>query len=242
MDINFNITLNQNGTNCKYINKMGLFFGQNKVSTPVVTSNIKYGRLYNWFAIRDSLFAPVGWHVPTRAEFETLIAFLGGEAIAGGKLKETGLVYWDIPNTGASNEYLFYLKGSGDRDYSDGSFLDLLQYANIWTTTQELGQAFGLNINYSDITSFIYTSSFKLGYSCRLIKDDSILVPSLVDLDGNVYRTTKIGNQVWLADNWACTKLNDETPIPEVTDNTVWAALTTMARCNYNNDIANVFL
>ena len=51
-----------------------------------------YGNLYNWYAVHDSRnIAPDGWHVPTDAEWQTLVDFLGGNTLAGGKMKSTGL-------------------------------------------------------------------------------------------------------------------------------------------------------
>jgi len=239
-----NITLNQNGTNCTY--NMGIFFGQNKPGgvTPPVISNIKYGRLYNWYAASNPLFVPIGWHVPTAAEFETLITFLGGASVAGGKLKETGLVYWNSPNEGATNEVGFNFRGAGQRDQL-GSFegQDPKIIGEVFSITE-----FDVISSYYYYTDTITTNFYESqtekvwGIPIRLVKDDSINPLSLTDLDGNVYRTTKIGDQVWLADNWASTKLNNGTPIPNVTDDVAWAALTTGAYCNYNNDIANVFL
>ena len=50
------------------------------------------GKLYNWYAVNDSRkLCPLGWHVPTDAEWTTLTTFLGGETVAGGKMKQTGL-------------------------------------------------------------------------------------------------------------------------------------------------------
>jgi len=50
-----------------------------------------YNKLYNWYAVNDPRgLAPVGYHVPTEAEYETLRQFLGGTNVAGGKLKSTG--------------------------------------------------------------------------------------------------------------------------------------------------------
>jgi uncharacterized protein (TIGR02145 family) len=46
---------------------------------------------------------PSGWHIPTIDEFSTLMNFLGGEGVAGGKMKEPGTVHWASPNTGATN-------------------------------------------------------------------------------------------------------------------------------------------
>jgi len=66
-----------------------------------------YGALYNWYAVNTGKLAPTGWHVPTEAEWNTLIAYLGGESVAGGKLKEAGTSHWSSPNTGATNEVGF---------------------------------------------------------------------------------------------------------------------------------------
>jgi len=62
---------------------------------------------------------------------------------------------------------------------------------------------------------------------------------AITDIDGNVYDTVVIGSQEWTVQNLKTTKLNDGTAIPEVTDNSAWAALTTPGRCAYNNDPAN---
>jgi len=60
----------------------------------------------------------------------------------------------------------------------------------------------------------------------------------LADADGNLYNTLKIGNQVWMTENLRVIKLNDNTPIPEVTDNTLWIGSSVPVYCWYNNDIA----
>src|SRR5688500_14669040 len=50
-----------------------------------------YGRLYTWYAVTDSRnVCPTGWHVPSDAEWTTLTTYLGGESVAGDKLKENG--------------------------------------------------------------------------------------------------------------------------------------------------------
>jgi len=80
-------------------------------------NSIIYGKLYNWYAINDSRsIAPMGWHVPTDVEWTTLITYLGGESIAGGKLKETGIIHWETPNGDATNTSIFTgLPGGGQR-------------------------------------------------------------------------------------------------------------------------------
>jgi len=221
---------------------MGMFFGllnNRGTPTPVVTSNIKYGRLYNWPAISDPLFAPAGWHVPTKAELQTLINEIGSE-LGGGKLKTSGLDYWLTPNEGATNELGFNGRGSGFRSSVGFDFIKNSAY--IIGNTINVDIISFLSFNYVNAQCAIIDAINNIGVSVRLIKDNSSPVPSVTDLDGNIYRTCKIGDQVWIADNWACTKLNDDTPIPNVTDGPTWVLLNTAAYCNYDNDLGNVFL
>lgn len=56
------------------------------------------------------------------------------------------------------------------------------------------------------------------------------------DIDGNAYKTIKIGDQIWMAENLYTSKLNNGTTIPLITDNTAWNGLTTPGHCCYNND------
>lgn len=59
------------------------------------------------------------------------------------------------------------------------------------------------------------------------------------DIDGNVYPSVSIGNQIWMAENLKTTKFNDGTPIILVTDNKTWKTISTPAYCWLNNDINN---
>jgi uncharacterized protein (TIGR02145 family) len=49
-----------------------------------------YGALYNWFAVKQGNLCPVGWYVPTMADWDIMRDLLGGAATAGGPLKESG--------------------------------------------------------------------------------------------------------------------------------------------------------
>ena len=63
-----------------------------------------YGKLYNWYAVVDPRnVCPTGWHVPSLNEWISLTNYLGGLAIAGGKMKSTGTQFWQSPNTDATN-------------------------------------------------------------------------------------------------------------------------------------------
>jgi len=68
-----------------------------------------YGALYNWYTIWFTIVGyngnvcPLGWHIPSDDEWSTLTTYLGGEVVAGGKLKEIGTIHWISPNTEATN-------------------------------------------------------------------------------------------------------------------------------------------
>jgi uncharacterized protein (TIGR02145 family) len=61
----------------------------------------------------------------------------------------------------------------------------------------------------------------------------------ITDIQRNVYKTVKIGDQWWMAENLKSTKYNDGQNIPKITDNTEWINLSSQAYCWYNNDISN---
>lgn len=110
------------------------------------SNTIPYGALYTFAASTNGLIysemsiqgiCPDGWHIPSKAEWETLAETLGGKTLAGGKLKEVGTVHWDLPNTGASNSSGFSGIPSGSRAFSDGLFYGTLStYAAYWSSSQ----------------------------------------------------------------------------------------------------------
>ena len=81
------------------------------------TANLKvYGLLYNALAILNPRkLAPKGWHIPSDKEWQTLIDYLGGEKVAGGKLKEKGNKHWK-ENIDATNKSGFTALPAGFRD------------------------------------------------------------------------------------------------------------------------------
>ncbi len=110
-----------------------------------------YGKLYNWYAVDDARgICPVGWHVPSDAEWKELIHFLGDNDIAGGKLKESGTLHWTAPNLGATNESGFTALPAGYREL-DGSFQSLFNVTYFWTSTETY--IYGLSRSQADIGS-----------------------------------------------------------------------------------------
>jgi len=93
-----------------------------------------YGALYNGYAVHTGKLAPSGWHVPTRTEWTTLINYLGGEGLAGGKIKEADTVHWNSPNAGATNESGFTALPGGSR--KSGTFNYIGQGCYLWSTTE----------------------------------------------------------------------------------------------------------
>ncbi|MCD4729174.1 MAG: T9SS type A sorting domain-containing protein [Bacteroidales bacterium] len=101
-----------------------------------------YGALYHWkemmlYSTTQGIqgICPEGWHLPSDDEWTTLINYLGGEEIAGGKLKEKGTIHWDSPNTGATNESGFFALPGGGR-YNHGGFQTLGVYGDFWSSTE----------------------------------------------------------------------------------------------------------
>jgi len=132
-----------------------------------------YGRLYNWFAVTDSRnLAPTGWHVATDAEWTSLTTLLGGETVAGGKLKETGFSHWTSPNTAATNASGFTAISTGRREYTDGSFINL-GFDGFWWTSSSYDPNYSwYRYLHYDVAN-IYRANFhkQYGFSVRCVKD-----------------------------------------------------------------------
>ena len=102
-------------------------------------NNAKYGILYNWLVAdgNNKNVCPTGWHVARDIEWTELTNYLGGEQIAGGKLKEVGFANWESPNTDASNSALFNALPGGLRT-ADGDFYRIKNRAYWWSPSSEI--------------------------------------------------------------------------------------------------------
>jgi uncharacterized protein (TIGR02145 family) len=114
---------------------------------------------------------PAGWHMPTDAEWTTLTTFLGGESVAGGKMKEAGFVHWQSPNTGATNTSGFTALPGGYR-YSSGYFYYLTTNATFWSSSESSSSYAWLRYlyyYYEDVYRDYYNKTY--GFSGRCLKD-----------------------------------------------------------------------
>jgi uncharacterized protein (TIGR02145 family) len=133
-----------------------------------ITNRATYGALYNWYAATDGRnIAPAGWHVPTDGEVLTLMNYLGGGAVAGGKLKESGTTHWASPNIGATNESGFTALPGGAR--SGTSFYSINGSAYLWSSSQPIVWYWYM---YSgDWNLYRDNGSESDGYSVRCVKN-----------------------------------------------------------------------
>jgi uncharacterized protein (TIGR02145 family) len=133
---------------------------------------VTYGVLYNWYTVNTGKLCPAGWHVATDTEWSSLISYLGGENIAGGKLKESGFRHWVSPNTGASNEVAFSALPGGDRLSGSNTVYEKLgEMGCWWTAASNDGQAVGHIITVSNINVVKSYISKKNGMSVRCVWD-----------------------------------------------------------------------
>lgn len=132
----------------------------------------EYGKLYNWYAVDDNRgLAPEGWHIPSNEEWQILIDYLGGNEIAGGKLKEAGSKHWGIENKDATNESDFCAIPGGDRSFH-GSFTHIGSHGYWWSSSEVTSGSAKCKIIgycYNNISDFCLNKS--AGLSIRCIKD-----------------------------------------------------------------------
>ncbi|MFU8844366.1 MAG: fibrobacter succinogenes major paralogous domain-containing protein [Bacteroidales bacterium] len=129
-----------------------------------------FGALYNGYAIASGKLCPEGWHVPTDGEWKILTDFIGGEQVAGGKLKEPGTDYWLSPNAEATNETGFTALPGGFRE--NGSFNFIRRHGYWWTSTEASAYtSWSRELKYDTGEMKRFGRSKKSGLSVRCIKD-----------------------------------------------------------------------
>ncbi len=135
-----------------------------------------FGRLYNSYAITDTRkIAPMGWHIPTNDDWQILTSYLGGEHVAGGKMKEAGVSNWKEPNTGATNESKYSALPSGGR-FSSQDFMHIGSHAFFWSSTVADNSGQQVIFNYllfydSKIIRQLDNLGLQRGASVRCVKN-----------------------------------------------------------------------
>lgn len=146
-------------------------------------NELLYGKLYNVGSVRDERgVCPSGWHVPAKEEWTSLLELLDPDAepdlfglqstVAGGALKDTGLLWWDMPNTGASNSSGFTGLPGGTRT-QNGAFLDLGRRGRWWSTdapAQYSQRFYEISYDHTELRSA--ANYLIVGYSIRCVKNE----------------------------------------------------------------------
>jgi len=153
----------------------------------------KYGRLYTWAAAMDSVgtwssngkgcgynktctptypvrgVCPTGWHLPKKAEFETLFTVVGGQAVAGTKLKSTS--GWNNSGNG-TDDYSFSALPAGDSNYNE-DYDGQGHYAVFWSSTEYSSDyAYRMYLEYDIDNVGLYYYFKSNGLSVRCVKDE----------------------------------------------------------------------
>jgi uncharacterized protein (TIGR02145 family) len=132
-----------------------------------------YGPLYNGYTVITGKLCPTGWHVPSNEDWTELIDYLGGQSIAGGKLKEVGITHWLSPNTGATNESGFTALPGGLRDHY-GVYSEIGKWGGLWSATEynNTGNLWHVELA-SEISGASRVANFpnKFGMSVRCLRD-----------------------------------------------------------------------
>jgi uncharacterized protein (TIGR02145 family) len=240
-----------------------------KVTLILATKSIKYGYLYNWYAITNAkVLANTGWRVPTKTDQDTLMEYLtiNGYNYNGSyntyliskAMADTGNnVYWTLSNSQGVpgntdyptfiNKSKLGIRGTGWRN---GSYSGLLNSCYLMTTspkaTYPTTNFYVLQLVYNSASTATLNYPRTVGGSVQLIKITTSLTDgqegTYTGNDGRTYITICRGTQEWIKGVLAETKYRDGTLIAKVSNQTTWDGLSTGAYCAYGNDEANVFI
>ena len=131
-----------------------------------------YGALYNWYAVNTGKLAPAGWHVPSDAEWEVLGNYLGGDSVAGGKLKEAGTAHWASPNTDATNSSGFTALPGDCRGINNNTFFIIGNYGAWWSASTYSAANSWFRCMFYDFASMGRKfGGNEMGFSVRCVRD-----------------------------------------------------------------------
>ncbi len=148
-----------------------------------------YGKLYNWHAVNTLKLAPVGWHVPTTAEWTVLETYLiangynydgstTGNKIAKAMASSSGWASYSNEGSIGSTDYLEKQNASGftalpgGRRGNKGSFIYVVKYGNWWSSTEyNASSAYSRRLFYNGYNLINLDGTKDYGFSVRCVKD-----------------------------------------------------------------------
>jgi uncharacterized protein (TIGR02145 family) len=133
-----------------------------------------YGKLYPWYAVNDPRgLAPAEWHVATTNDWLTLINALGGDIVAGGKLKQAGIAHWLSPNTDATSETGFTALPGSYRGYAGAFDFGHLGFWGSWWAATDFDEfsawCYTMFNDNGEVGSFADRKG--KGFSVRCVRD-----------------------------------------------------------------------
>ena len=138
------------------------------------TFKATYGALYNWYAAEKGNICPTGWHLPSYAEWDTLITNFGGTEVAGGKLKEAGTAHWYSTNDEVDNSSGFTGLPGGFLDpVNDPPNFHTAGYDAHWwsSSTHDTTEVWGISLAVFVESTHLHDFDKRYGLSVRCIKD-----------------------------------------------------------------------
>ena len=145
------------------------FSDANEAAWCYYENKTEYGKLYNWYAVNDPRgLAPAGYHIPTDEEWTTLTNYLGGETIAGAKMKSTS--GWENDGNGTNSSAFAGLPG-GYR-FSNGYFNNVGANGYWWSSSENYTYgAWYRSLSYNDGNVSRSYSGKHFGFSVRCLRD-----------------------------------------------------------------------
>jgi uncharacterized protein (TIGR02145 family) len=162
------VTTPSNGSSTDPHYYVSNYWGTDPLQAKASCSYDEYGVLYNHSAA--TIACPTGWHLPSKAEFDTLSLFLGGDSLSGKKLKEIGFLHWNAPNTSANNLSEFNGLPGGNRDPVQFTFFNLGNIGYFWCIDPIInGSALSKKLVFNSESFQTVSIRKDTGYSVRCI-------------------------------------------------------------------------
>jgi uncharacterized protein (TIGR02145 family) len=202
-----------------------------------------YGAFYNGFTVDAGNLCPTGWHVPSDEEWTILITYLGGENVAGAKLKEAGTKHWLDNNTGATNESGFTARGGGGIE-DNGSNWNFGHNCSWWSSTNNDGNILKTLLIYGSVSNtYASLSSKQFGNPVRCVKDGTVETAAassvvqeagkpLSTTEGETQKSVTIRNdmlrfEVTVPGSWSFSKIVQQDPYEEMKSGSYSSSLST---------------